>query len=123
VARGWIEDVKQRRVFRALIGCGLVSFEIVEAHLATRPAVVAGLAPWALLRLGRTARALEVIESGPTGNDAVIFSLLWGTHGAAARSSPEFPEFLRRTGLADLWEREGPPDLCRRVGPRDHACR
>jgi hypothetical protein len=82
-----------------------------------------GAVPYALLRLGRTARALEVLQAGPTSNDAMVFHLLWGTSGRAARTSSAFPEFARRTGLADVWGREGAPDLCKRVGPRDYACR
>jgi len=29
---------------------------------------------------------------------------------------------VRRIGLADLWEKYGPPDLCHRVAQRDYAC-
>jgi serine/threonine protein kinase/tetratricopeptide (TPR) repeat protein len=113
IARGAFGDVQARDKAVAL----------VEGYLATRPAVVAGAAPYALLWLGRTGRALEVLEGGPTSNDAMAFPALWGPEGRAARISPAFPEFARRTGLADLWERGGAPDLCHRVGPRDYACR
>jgi TolB-like protein len=95
----------------------------VEAYLATRPPVVAGFAPYALIRLGQANRALDLISAGPSSNDAMVFTTLWGRYGQAVRTAPEFPEFLRRMGLADQWDREGPPDLCRRVGPRDYACR
>jgi TolB-like protein/tetratricopeptide (TPR) repeat protein len=94
----------------------------VEAYLATRPRVVAGAAPYALLRLGRTARALEVIQAAPSANEAMVFNTVWGRYGRAARTSPQFPGFLRRVGLAELWDREGAPDACRRVGPLDYAC-
>jgi len=113
IARGASGDAQARDKALALI----------DAYLATRPAVLSGAAPYALLRLGRTARALEVLQSGPTSNDSMAFPALWGPEGRAARTSATFPEFARRTGLADLWEREGAPDLCRRVGPRDYACR
>jgi hypothetical protein len=63
-----------------------------------------------------------VLEDGVTSNDSLALPVLWSSYGKAARKSPAFPEFLRRVGLADLWDREGPPDLCRRVGPRDYAC-
>jgi tetratricopeptide (TPR) repeat protein len=94
----------------------------IDAYLATRPAIPAGAAPYALLRLGRTSQALQLLQAGQTGNDAVVFNAIWGRYGLAARTSPDFAEFARRSGLADLWEREGPPDLCRRVAPRDYAC-
>jgi TolB-like protein/tRNA A-37 threonylcarbamoyl transferase component Bud32 len=96
---------------------------LLEGYLATRPAVVAGAAPYALLRLGRTRRALEVLQGGLTTNDSITFLALWGSEGRAARTSSAFPEFARRVGLVDLWEREGAPDLCSRAGPRDYACR
>jgi hypothetical protein len=48
--------------------------------------------------------------------------LLWGPFGKATRALPQFPEFLRRVGLADLWEQHGPPEGCRRLAPRDYAC-
>ena len=96
--------------------------EVVEAYLATKPAVVTGVAPYALLRLGEPERALAILQAEPTGNDALVFGVLWGPYGRAARASPAFPEFLRRVGLADLWDRNGPPDGCRRVAPRDYRC-
>jgi len=96
---------------------------LVEAHLSGHPSVVAGAAPYALLRLGRTVPGLEALQAGPTGNDSMTFPMLWGPYGRAARTSPAFPEFVRRSGLGELWEHEGPPDLCRRVAPGDYVCR
>jgi TolB-like protein len=94
----------------------------VDAYLATRPEVVSGMAPYALVRLGEPVRALEMMAGRPTSNDATYFGLLWSPYGKATRALPQFPGFLRRIGLADLWEQHGPPDGCRRVAPRDYAC-
>ena len=113
IARGEAGDAQARE--KALT--------LVDRYLATRPPVVTGAAPYALLRLGQTARALELLEAGPTGNDSLPLPALWGPYGRAARTSPAFREFAERAGLVDLWEREGAPDLCRRVGPRDYVCR
>jgi len=52
----------------------------------------------------------------------MVFNTVWGRYGRSARTSAEVPEFFRRVGLADLWDREGAPDLCRRVAPRQYAC-
>jgi TolB-like protein len=112
VARGTFGDAAARA--RAL--------QPIDAYLATRPAVVSGLAPYALLRLGQPARAMDVLEIRPCGNEATFFGALWGPYGRSARALPRFSEFARRVGLADLWERQGPPDGCRRLGPRDYAC-
>ena len=95
---------------------------LVDAYLATRPAIVAGIAPYALLRLGQSERALAVADGAPTANDALFFGVLWGPFGRVARTSPGFPEFARKVGFADLWERHGPADGCRRVAPRDYRC-
>jgi TolB-like protein/Tfp pilus assembly protein PilF len=95
---------------------------LVDGYLATKPAVVTGVVPYALLRLGQPERALEVLQAGPTANDALVFGVLWGRYGRAARALPSFPEFARRVGLADSWDRHGPPDGCRRVAPRDYRC-
>ena len=53
---------------------------------------------------------------------ALVFGVLWGPYGRAARALPAFPEFARKVGLAAYWDRHGPPDGCRRVGPIDYRC-
>jgi TolB-like protein/Tfp pilus assembly protein PilF len=95
----------------------------VEAYLATRPTFVAGVVPYALFRLQRTDRALEVMQAGPTTNEAMNYNFIWGNYGGEARTSPRFAEFVRRTSLADLWDREGAPDRCRPEGDRRYRCR
>jgi hypothetical protein len=35
---------------------------------------------------------------------------------------PVSPSSRRKIGYADLWDRYGPADGCRRVAPRDYAC-
>jgi hypothetical protein len=81
--------------------------------------VVAGFAPYTLLRLGEPVRGLSLLQEAATTNEAMNFTLLWGPYGKAARA---FPEFLRRTGLAALWDRHGPGDGCRRIAPGDYRC-
>ena len=94
----------------------------VEQYLGTRPTVMAAVAPYALLRLGRTREGLDLFAAGPTGNDAMVLPMLWGPYGREARQSPAFAEFARRMGLVEAWELEGPPDLCRRTGAGTYAC-
>jgi hypothetical protein len=98
------------------------ALKLVDDHLATRPAVVPGIVPFALIRLGEPERALAILGAGPTGNDALAFGVLWGPYGRSARAHPAFSEFARKVGLADFWELHGPPDGCRRVAPRDYQC-
>ena len=112
IARGAYGDVRARDTALARI----------DRYLGTRPTVLNAVAPYALLRLGRTKEALALIASRPTSNDPGIFEVLWGPHGREARQSPEFSEFARRTGLVEIWEIEGPPDMCRRTGAGSYAC-
>ena len=112
LARGIFGDADARAKALALI----------DGYLVTRPAVVAGIAPYCLLRLGQPERALALLQEGPTGNDALVFGVLWGPYGRAARALPAFPQFAQKVGLAAYWDRHGPPDGCRRIGTLDYRC-
>jgi tetratricopeptide (TPR) repeat protein len=112
-ARGALGDVQARD--RALA--------LIKSYLATRPAVISGPVPYALMRLGRPAEALELLARGPSGNDSLAFPTLWLPAGRPTRTLPEFSEAARRIGLMEVWEREGPPDLCQRVAPGKYVCR
>ena len=103
-------------------GARAKALAILDAYLATKPAVVTGIVPYALIRMGQPERALAIVQAAPTGNDALVYGMLWGPYGRAARGLPSFPEFARKAGFADYWERHGPPDNCRRVAPRDYLC-
>ncbi len=94
----------------------------VDAYLASKPRVISGAAPWALLMLGEPARALAVAQEGPTRNDALFYPRLWAPSGDTARRLPQFAEFARQTGMAELWDQYGPADGCRRVAPGDYVC-
>ena len=112
-ARGALGDVQARD--RALA--------LIKSYLATRPAVISGPVPYALIRLGKPHEALEILERGPSGNDSLPFPTMWLPAGRETRTLPEFSEAARREGLVDVWEREGPPDLCQRVEPGKYVCR
>jgi tetratricopeptide (TPR) repeat protein len=112
IARGAYGDTQARE--RALV--------LVQHYLATRPKVVSGAAPYAFLRLGRPAEALEILGRGPTGNDSLPLPALWARFGREARTLPQFSEVAGKMGLVDLWEKNGPPDLCRRVEPKKYLC-
>jgi TolB-like protein len=95
----------------------------IDQYLASGPAVLTGTVEYALLRLGEPDKALALVGERPTSNDAVFFGgTIWGLPPHDARRRPGFPEFARRTGLAELWDRHGPPDACRRVAPLDYRC-
>jgi TolB-like protein/Tfp pilus assembly protein PilF len=109
-ARGTFGDVAARD--RALT--------LIKSYLATRPAVVSGAVPYALLRLGRPEEAMEILARGPTSNDAMVMPALWLPAGRAAR--PLLPHLGRRIGVVEVWEQEGPPDMCRRTAPGTYVC-
>src|SRR5262249_62392160 len=112
IARGALGDSEARAQILALL----------KGYLAKRPAVVGGVVPYALLRLGRPKEALEVLARGPTSNDALAMPTLWFPAGREVRRLPEFSEAARRIGLVEVWEREGAPDLCQRVQPGKYVC-
>ena len=114
-------EVLTRGIFGS-VEARAVALKLVDDHLATRPAVVPGIVPYALIRLGEPGRALAILQAGPSGNDSLVFGVLWGPYGRAARTHPGFPEFARKVGLADSWDLHGAPDGCRRVAPRDYRC-
>ena len=111
-ARGALGDVQAR----------VQALALIDRYLANRPAVVSGMVPYALMRLGRPGEALEVLARGPTGNDALPLPTLWLFLGRDARTLPGFSEAARRIGLVEVWEREGAPDMCRRVEPEKYIC-
>jgi len=99
------------------------ALSLIDAYLATRPTVISGAVPYALIRLGKPVEALQLLARGATGNDSLAMPTLWWPLGRAARTLPGFSDAAERMGMVDLWEEEGPPDLCRRVEPRKYVCR
>ncbi|MDB5969523.1 MAG: hypothetical protein JWQ90_1973 [Hydrocarboniphaga sp.] len=95
---------------------------MLKGYLATKPKTVSGGASWALLMLDEPALALDSARDAPTDNDPLVLHWLWSPYGASARALPQFPEFVRKLGLAEFWDQYGPPDLCRRRAPHDYVC-
>ena len=75
-----------------------------------------------LLHFGQNERALQVILQRPTNDDAGLFIYLWNSQNRAVRRLPEFAEFARKIGFAELWDKYGPPDLCKKNAAGDYAC-
>jgi len=112
IAQGFFGDASQRAK----------AVEMVETYIASHSKNVSAAAPWALLLLGEPERALAVAQNPQTINDTLFASWLWSPYGAFARKLPQFPEFVRKMGLAELWDQRGPPPGCRRLAPADYAC-
>ena len=95
---------------------------MIDRYVASGPEPISGAVPWALLLLGEPARALALAHDSPTSNDVLLLFQLWSPYGRAARQLPQFAEFARAAGLADVWDQYGPPDFCQRRAPRDYVC-
>ncbi len=98
------------------------ALSVIDECLATPTQELSWWVPVYLIRLGEPARALNLARDALLDSEAELFMFLWGPEAIDARCAPEFAEFARSTGLADLWDRRGPPDGCRRLAPRDYAC-
>ena len=95
---------------------------IIDQYLATNPETLNAVAINALMRLGQPQRALALAQRGITSNEAIVLTPIWDNNGRGARTIPEFAEFARGMGLAALWDRLGPPDLCKKNAKGDYAC-
>ncbi len=95
---------------------------LLETYVATRPKTLPGVVPYVFLRLGAYQRALEVASLGPTDNDSLVMSELMGVDMAESRRIPAFAEYLRRSGIAALWDQRGAPDHCRKLDSGDYQC-
>ena len=95
---------------------------IVEQCVASQPDPTPFWTTSALLRLDQPSRALTVAQIRLTDNEDFLFQMLWSPYGNAARRLPEFAEFARKTGLAQVWDKYGAPDVCHRIAPHDYTC-
>jgi TolB-like protein/Flp pilus assembly protein TadD len=95
---------------------------LLDACLAAKPAILPVMVPQGLMRMGLPARALEAIARGPVSDEAGMFISMWGPDGRETRRLPGFAAFLRQSGFADLWDRYGAPDPCRKAAAGDYVC-
>jgi len=95
---------------------------LIADYLATQPEVTSGAIPLALIWLGEPKRALTVAQEKPTRNDTLFLPSLWTNAGRNARTLPEFSTFVRQSGLAEFWDRNGPPALCHKGQNGEYVC-
>jgi tetratricopeptide (TPR) repeat protein len=93
---------------------------LINAYLATNPEYVAGVVPYVLIRTNEVAQGLELAQ-GRTSNDSMVLSEMF-RRNSEIKGAPEFPEFARRSGLAELWDTRGAPDNCRKNDKGDYVC-
>jgi tetratricopeptide (TPR) repeat protein len=95
---------------------------VVEECLVAKPDRIPLWVTQGLHHLDTPRRTLQVIALGPTTDDAGLFNFLWSPSWTDVRKLPEFPDFARKVGFADVWDRYGPPDNCQRNAPGDYVC-
>jgi TolB-like protein/Tfp pilus assembly protein PilF len=104
---------------------------IAERCLASRPMpawvalylVQVGAPELAVASLLEPPGEQVVRAAGPRiTNEARWWILVWSPGYREARIVPGFSRLLREAGLAEAWERFGPPDLCRRGPDGGYAC-
>jgi hypothetical protein len=96
---------------------------MINAYVDSNPPIIPGTAVYGLIRMSEPARAMAIARDRPTSNDAAFMALLWSPCAHAVRTSPGFPDFARKLGFTDVWDKYGPPDDCRRVAPGEYACK
>ncbi|MBS0574952.1 MAG: tetratricopeptide repeat protein [Proteobacteria bacterium] len=95
---------------------------VLDAYLAKPHAQVSGQIPVVMILLGQPRRALELLRTTRISDSSDIFVQIWSPLGKPIRALPEFPALLKERGLVELWDKYGPPDLCRKNAAGDYAC-
>jgi len=124
IARGYT-DAERKLIAEGLFGDPAAqarALAVLDAHLAQPHKTVSQVVPEALFRLGQQARTLHVLRHEQLTDTGEPFALLWSPGGKALRAQPGFSEFARDFGFVDVWDKFGPPDMCKRNAPGDYTC-
>ncbi|MCX7033077.1 MAG: tetratricopeptide repeat protein [Arenimonas sp.] len=97
--------------------------QMVDEYLADAPARISVMIPWGLVMNGEIERGLVTFADHPTSNDgAFLGDVVFTGLVPEVWTSPAFPEFLRKTGLAAYWDEFGAPEQCRKAANGDYRC-
>jgi TolB-like protein/Tfp pilus assembly protein PilF len=117
-AAEWIADGRMGDA-----GARAKALQMVDEYLADAPARISVMIPWGLVMNGEIERGLVTFADHPTSNDgAFLGDVVFTGLVPGVWTSPAFPEFLRKTGLAAYWDEFGPPEQCRKDGNGDYRC-
>ncbi|NGX15815.1 hypothetical protein [Wenzhouxiangella sp. XN24] len=96
---------------------------IIDDYLEGTTGRINALVPMTLVAMGDIERGLGVFADNPTTNDPLFLGEVLGTRWYPdVWTSPAFPAFLRKTGIADYWDRFGVPAHCRKEASGDYRC-
>jgi TolB-like protein/Tfp pilus assembly protein PilF len=79
-------------------------------------------APLYLFRLDAPAEGLAMLREREVSARTDSMVWVWTRQGAPIRALPEFAGFLLDFHLPALWDKYGPPDLCRKGAQGDYHC-
>lgn len=110
-----------RGIYESKPGGREQALAVVDECLAADPRPMPGWVPGVLLQLDKPARAFAAMESGLADNAGTMMRF-WGETGVHAFDDPGFADFVRRFGLAAVWDKYGPPDRCKKNDKGDYVC-
>ena len=99
---------------------GVQTMQVVLARSASKKSLPT--APLYLFRLDAPSQGLAVLREREMGERIDSMNWLWTRQGAPIRALPEFAGFLNDFHLPELWDKYGPPDLCRKNNKGDYVC-
>jgi TolB-like protein len=78
--------------------------------------------PLYLFRLDAPSEGLAILRERTMGEGIDSMNWIWTRQGAKIRALPEFGDFLRRYHFPELWDKFGPPDVCRKGADGEYVC-
>lgn len=96
---------------------------VIDAYVATDPPFVPGMTALWLAQLGQGAQALTLERTLVKVDNSDFLALLFSPAGKSLRDLPEFPGYLRAKGFPALWDKYGPPDMCRKNDTGEYVCK
>jgi TolB-like protein len=98
------------------------ALQTLETHLTANPGQAEGTMPLLFAKLDQPARALEIWRDPGISDPSDVSVRLWSPAGKPMRALPDFQTFLRERGFHALWDKYGPPDLCRKAAEGEWQC-
>jgi TolB-like protein/Flp pilus assembly protein TadD len=95
---------------------------LLDNYMATSKAHLPGMVPVYLFMLGEPDKALNTVHKRLLRDKIDFLALLWSPQGKAMRELPEFPQFLHDSGLVELWDKYGAPDICKKNDKGNYVC-
>ena len=96
------------------------AMQAVQARMGSKKSLPT--MPLYLFRLDEPAQGLTVLRERQMGDSIDSMNWIWTRQGAPIRALPEFADFMRDFRLPELWDKYGPPDVCKKNNKGDYVC-